>query len=166
MEAKPFEGVLGNNCELRLLEFLLPLDDLKFNISELAEESGVSRVTTGRVAKKFTEWNILKVHDGKNLKYSINPESPLVKCIINFNDAILEEILGEEKILEINDYIIGRNQELLENQMLEKTIPKYFLENSETRESVEDERIPCRYDFGDVEKGRVQYVTDVAGGAG
>ncbi|CVK34330.1 conserved protein of unknown function [Methanoculleus bourgensis] len=40
---RPFEGVFGNTCELRLLEFLLPLDGMKFNITELSEEAGVSR---------------------------------------------------------------------------------------------------------------------------
>ncbi|MCK9278853.1 MAG: ArsR family transcriptional regulator, partial [Methanoculleus sp.] len=56
---RPFEGVFGNTCELRLLEFLLPLYDMKFNVTELSEEAGVSRVTAGRVVKKFVEWGIL-----------------------------------------------------------------------------------------------------------
>ena len=41
---KPFEGLLGNNCELRMLEYLLPLDGMDFNITKLAEEVGVSHL--------------------------------------------------------------------------------------------------------------------------
>ena len=44
-ESGTFEGLLGNNCELRMLEYLLPLDGMDFNITELAEEVGVSRLT-------------------------------------------------------------------------------------------------------------------------
>ena len=42
---KPFEGLLGNNCELRMLEYLLPFDGMDFNITELTEEVGVSKIT-------------------------------------------------------------------------------------------------------------------------
>lgn len=43
--AKPFEGLLGNSGELRMIEYLLPLEGIDFNITELGEEVGVSRVT-------------------------------------------------------------------------------------------------------------------------
>ena len=56
MMSSPFEKILGNTCEMRIIEFLLPLEDLEFNITELAEESGVSRVTAGKVIKKFVKW--------------------------------------------------------------------------------------------------------------
>ena len=42
---KPFDGLLGNNCELRMLQYLLPLEGIEFNTAELAEEVRVSRVT-------------------------------------------------------------------------------------------------------------------------
>ena len=29
---KHFEGLLGNNCELRMLEYLLPLEGMDFNM--------------------------------------------------------------------------------------------------------------------------------------
>jgi DNA-binding MarR family transcriptional regulator len=48
----PFEGLLGNNCELRMLEYLLPLEGVEFNIAELAEEIGVSRATATRIIDK------------------------------------------------------------------------------------------------------------------
>jgi len=102
---KPFEGLLGNNCELRMLEYLLPLDGIDFNITELAEEVGVSRVTATRIAKKFDEWGILNSKKRANAAYySINLESPIVKNIEDLNNILIETILGDEKLYEIYDY--------------------------------------------------------------
>ncbi len=36
-----------------LIEFFLPLEKLEFNVTELPEESGVSRVTAGKVKKSL-----------------------------------------------------------------------------------------------------------------
>ena len=101
----PFEGLLGNNSELRMLEYLLPLDGIDFNITELAEEVGVSRVTATRVVKKFAEWGMLnsKARAGVTY-YSINPESAIVKNIEQFNNILIENILGDEALYEIHDY--------------------------------------------------------------
>lgn len=103
--SNPFEGLLGNNSELRMLEYLLPLDGIDFNITELAEEVGVSRVTATRVAKKFAEWDVLNSTARSGVTYySINPESPIVKNIIQFNNILIENILGDEALYEIHDY--------------------------------------------------------------
>lgn len=104
--AGPFEGILGGNCELKILEFLLPLKDMDFNISELAEEAEVSRPTANNVIKKFVEWGIMEVSQrrGGNDYYQINPDSPFVIAIENFNNTIIEHILGEETLHEIHDY--------------------------------------------------------------
>jgi hypothetical protein len=102
---RPFEGVFGNTCELRLLEFLLPLYDMKFNITELSEEAGVSRVTTGRVVKKFVEWGILIATNDRVLQYSINPASPIVRSLEIMNNALIGRMLGDEKVREIRDYL-------------------------------------------------------------
>lgn len=103
--ARPFEGVFGNTCELRLLEFLLPLDDMKFNITELSEEAGVSRVTVGRVVKKFVEWGILTATNDRIPQYSINSASPIVRSIDIMNNALIGRMLGDEKAQEIRDYL-------------------------------------------------------------
>ncbi len=103
---KPFEGLLGNNCELRMLEYLLPLQGIEFNITELAEEVGVSRVTATRIVKKFAEWGVLKSPRtiGNTAYYSINHESPVVKSVEQFNNVLIENILGDETLYEIHDY--------------------------------------------------------------
>ena len=112
--AGPFEGILGGNCELKILEFLLPLENMDFNITELAEEADVSRPTANRVVKKFIEWGIMIIAQrrGGNDYYQINPESPFVIAIENFNNTIIEHMLGEETLYEIHDYWIGRTPQI------------------------------------------------------
>ncbi len=102
---RPFEGVFGNTCELRLLEFLLPLDDMEFNITELSEEVGVSRVTVGRLVKKFVAWGILNASTERITQYSINPSSPIIKALEIMNNALIGQILGEEKTIEIQVHL-------------------------------------------------------------
>jgi DNA-binding transcriptional ArsR family regulator len=103
---KPFEGLLGNNCELRMIEYLLPLEGIEFNLTELAEEVGVSRPSATKAVKKFVEWGLINSRSKKNLTYySINPESPIVKNILQLNNLLIEKMLGEETLYEIHDYI-------------------------------------------------------------
>lgn len=104
--SRPFEGLFGNNSELRMLEYLLPLEGIEFNITELAEEVGVSRVTATLNVKKFVEWGILNLTRtaGATTYYSINNESPIVKSIEQLNNVLIEKILGNETLYEIHDY--------------------------------------------------------------
>jgi len=104
----PFEGVFGNTCELRIIEFLLPLSGIEFNVTELAEEAGVSRVTAGRVVKKFVSWGLLNAGAGRIPLYSINTESPIVRRIEDLNNALIEKMLGEEQLKEIHEYVRDR----------------------------------------------------------
>ena len=103
---KPFEGLLGNCCELRILEYLLPLEGMEFNITELANEIEASRVTVARIVKKFVDWRILRlVRKTNKTYYCIDRESPIVKNIEQLNNAIIENILGKEKLYEIHNYL-------------------------------------------------------------
>jgi len=105
---RPFEGVFGNTCELRLLEFLLALDDMEFNITELSEEAEVSRVTVGRVVKKFVEWDILTATNDRIPQYSINPASSIVRSLEIVNNSLIGQMLGDEKVREMRDYVRER----------------------------------------------------------
>lgn len=104
--SRPFEGLLGNNSELRMLEYLLPLEGIEFNITELAEEVGISRVTATRNVKKFVDWGVLNLTRtaGATTYYSINHESPIVKSVEQLNNALIENILGNETLYEIHEY--------------------------------------------------------------
>lgn len=106
MKRKPFEGVFGNTAELRLLEFLIPLEGLPFNLSELAEEAGVSRPTVQKVVEKFLEHGVLKItkKQGNTKFYEINPNSPFVFLFEEINNALIEEMLDEDTLREIRTY--------------------------------------------------------------
>ena len=102
---KPFEGFLGNNVELRVIEFLLPFHGVEFNITDLAKEAGVSRTTADRVVKKFVEWNFMKISRTENtIKfYQINENSPIYNIFIDFDNKILELMLSDEELYDIHE---------------------------------------------------------------
>ena len=102
---QPFEGILGNSCELRILEFLLGLDDLEFNVSELAEEVGVSRPTATRVVKKFTDWSLMKATAKKRgvTYYTLDNESPFVTLLEDLNNLLFESLVDDEVLYKIRD---------------------------------------------------------------
>jgi len=103
--SKPFESLLGNNCELRIIEFLLPFEGVEFNITELAREAGVSRPTADRVIKKFVEWGFMKISTthGGTTYYELNPESPFLRLFEDFNNLIIERMLDDEELYRIHD---------------------------------------------------------------
>lgn len=102
----PFEGLLGNSCELKLIEFLMPLKDMEFNLTELAEEVNVSRPTVDRIVKKFLKWGIMKVAHthGKTKYYSLNEDSGFVEVFEDLNNRLVEQILGQEKLSQVGEY--------------------------------------------------------------
>jgi hypothetical protein len=102
----PFEGVFGDTSELRVIQFLLPLKDLEFNISELARGTGISRQTMVSVMRKLAKWNVLKLtnrHGNANY-YAINEDSGFVEAFESLNNCIVEQILGEEELGSIANY--------------------------------------------------------------
>jgi len=103
---KPFDGVLGNSSELRLLDFLLPLQDIEFNITDLAEEVKGNRVTVTKVVKKFVEKDILKARRVPPVTYySLNYDSPIVQWFQDGNNLFIEMMLGDEILYDIHDLI-------------------------------------------------------------
>ncbi len=102
----PFEGLLGNSYELKLIEFLMPLKDMEFNLTELAEEVNVSRPTVDRIVKKFVKWGIMKVvhTHGKTKYYALNEDSGFVRVFEDLNNRLVEQILGQEKLAQVGEY--------------------------------------------------------------
>ena len=100
---KAFEGIFGNTAELRILEFLLPLEGLSFNLSELAEEAEVSRPTVQKVVEKFVKHGILKTSrtQGNTTFYEIDTASPFVTLFEEINNVLIEEMLDENTLNEI-----------------------------------------------------------------
>jgi DNA-binding transcriptional regulator GbsR (MarR family) len=99
----PFSGVFGNSNELKIIQFLMPLKSLEFNISEIARGTGVSRQTLGPIIKKLTKWNVLRIanrHGDVNY-YVMHEDSGFVEAFENINNRIIEQMLDEETLAEI-----------------------------------------------------------------
>jgi predicted transcriptional regulator len=106
----PFSGVFGNSNELKIIQFLMPLKSMEFNISEIARGIGVSRQTLGPIIKKLTKWNVLRIssrHAEVNY-YSMNEDSGFIEAFEILNNRIIEQILDDETLAEIAGCSIKR----------------------------------------------------------
>ncbi len=109
---KPFEGLFGDSSELRVIQYMLPLKGLEFNITELARGTGVTRQTLVHVVKKLAKWNILRIaskHVNANY-YALNEGSGFVEAFENLDNCIIEQMLGEEELARIANYSIEHSQ--------------------------------------------------------
>jgi DNA-binding transcriptional regulator GbsR (MarR family) len=99
--SEPFEKIFGDTSELRVIESLLPNKNRDFNITELAEESDISRQAAIPVVKKFLQWNLLKIDSkrGNANYYKVNEDSDFIKAFREINNSIITLILGEEELL-------------------------------------------------------------------
>jgi hypothetical protein len=100
---RPFEGVLGNTVELRILERLIASPSMEFNITELGTMAGVHRDSASKVVDKFARWNMLihTVRRGNTGSFRLNTEEPLVRSINAFNDSLIMQLFPEvEETLE------------------------------------------------------------------
>jgi predicted transcriptional regulator len=97
---EPFEGILGNSAELRLLEFLLPLREMEFNISELAEESEASRPTIQKTVTRLVGFGVMKISrkSGPVKYYRLDEASPFVSLLENLNNVLIERMLDSETL--------------------------------------------------------------------
>lgn len=97
MSEQPFEGVLRNNVQLRLLQHLMSTPSLDFNISESQRVTGASRPSVGRAVKMSLRWGVVRETDkrGNMTFYSINDENQLVRSMRLFNDGLMEMMFPE-----------------------------------------------------------------------
>ena len=105
---KPFEGLFGDTSELRVIQFMLPLKGLEFNITEIARGTGVTRQTLTHIVKKLEKWTLLKT-TGKHVNanyYAINEDSAFVEAFESMDNCIVEQLLGEEELASIANYAI------------------------------------------------------------
>jgi len=96
-QSVPFEGVLGNTCELRLLQFLLPLDDMYFSASDLAEEVDANLTEVHEEVQKLVAWEVLFVSEEIPPKYTLNSKSPIVYGIEILNNGLISCILRKSR---------------------------------------------------------------------
>lgn len=104
---KPFEGILGNSSEVRVLENLLACQGLEMNISELSEMSDISRSLVITSMKRLLKWNVVEITKevGRINLYKLNVDSPLTQKIIEFDNALIDKLAELEKLS--NEWIIN-----------------------------------------------------------
>jgi len=92
---QPFEGLFGDTCETRLLQFLLPMYGIEFDMADLTEEIKLTRQSISKAMKKFSDRGMVKIRkEGRTWLYSINEESPLVKRLEDFDNSLIESMVG------------------------------------------------------------------------
>jgi DNA-binding transcriptional ArsR family regulator len=95
---QPFEGLFGDTCETRLLQFLLPMYGIEFDMAELVDEIGLTRQSIAKAMNKFAARGMVKIRkEGRTPLYSINGDSPLVKCLEDFDNSLIEAMVGEKE---------------------------------------------------------------------
>jgi len=94
---RPFEGILGNTKELRVLERLIASPRMEFNPTNLGRMTGVSRDSAIKTIEKLTRWNIIVFSNRKgNMDfYKLNEEEPMVIALNAFNDSIIVQMFPE-----------------------------------------------------------------------
>jgi DNA-binding MarR family transcriptional regulator len=101
---QPFEGLFGDTCETRLLQFLLPMYGIEFDMADLTGEIGLTRQSIAKAMKKFSDRGMVKIRrEGRTWLYSINEDSPLVKCLEDFDNSLIESMVGEEEFKKIQN---------------------------------------------------------------
>ena len=99
---QPFEGLFGDTCETRLLQFLLPMYGIEFDMAELTEEIKLTRQSIAKAMKKFSDRGMVKIRkEGRTWLYSINEESPLVKRLEDFDNSLIESMIGPAEFKKI-----------------------------------------------------------------
>jgi DNA-binding transcriptional ArsR family regulator len=94
---QPFGGLLGDTAETRLLQFLLPMYGIEFDMAELVEEIGLTRQSVAKAMNKFAERGMVKIRkEGRTPLYTINEDSPLVKRLEDFDNSLIESMVGPE----------------------------------------------------------------------
>ena len=98
----PFEGLFGDTCETRLLAFLLPMYGIEFEMAELVVEIGLTRQSIAKATKKFAERGMITIRkEGRTPLYSINEKSPLVQRLEDFDNSLIESMIGPEEFTRI-----------------------------------------------------------------
>ncbi len=99
---QPFEGLFGDTCETRLLQFLLHMYGIEFDMADLTEEIRLTRQSISKAMKKFSDRGMVKIRkEGRTWLYSINEESPLVKRLEDFDNSLIESMVGSAEFRKI-----------------------------------------------------------------
>src|SRR5665647_275647 len=90
----PFDSLMGNTCNLRLIEYLLPMENTKFNEKDLIEDIGISKPTVIKAIRKFSEYELIKKVEqvGNSIYYKVNRASPFVPLLEDIDNLIIQHL--------------------------------------------------------------------------
>lgn len=107
-EPKPFDMVLGDSPELRIIHELLPLmgrtnvdnDETWLSFDEIEESTGVNEEEFAIAITKFTRFGMILTKTTKCpllviTEYALDKNSPVVDKIIDFDNALINVIIDE-----------------------------------------------------------------------
>ncbi len=96
--AEPFEKLFGDTSELRIIESIISKRGYDFNMTEIAEESDISRQAAIPVVKKFLEWGLIKLDSkrGNANYYTVNEDSDFIRAFKDINRSLIEKLAGKE----------------------------------------------------------------------
>ena len=100
MEGKSvLERKLGSSPVIKVISFFLTFREFDYSKSQIAEETGVSRITVNKVLQKLVKENILSKTRkiGRSQLYKLASENEQVKKLIELDNALCEIEAGKEK---------------------------------------------------------------------
>nr|WP_319375036.1 helix-turn-helix domain-containing protein [uncultured Methanoregula sp.] len=125
----PFDGLFGDTCETRLLSFLLPMYGIEFDMAELVDEIGLTRQSIAKAMKKFSDRGMVKIRkEGRTPLYSINEDSPLVRRLEDFDNSLIEAMVGPEefdKIRLTHEKHEPRSSQKVSGESTRKAVSRY-----------------------------------------
>lgn len=111
MQDSAFIRTFGKTPKIILLDFLLDNDVFDYSKSEIAQHTGISRVTLDRYWNFFIKDEILiKSREiGRATLFKLNKENPIVQKLIELDNFLTKQEM--DKSLEIEAPIIQKTEE-------------------------------------------------------
>lgn len=90
----------GENPLVKTLDFFLTYPAFDYSKSQVAKETGVSRVTMEKIWKKLLKRNIIKKTRkmGKGEMYELNTQDQRVKAMMRFDFELSSAAVDQEKV--------------------------------------------------------------------
>lgn len=103
----PFENVLGDSPELRVIQEMLPLmgrttvdnDETYLTFEEIRESTGVQELEFATVLAKFIHFGMILTREttgGDDHEYALDKTSSIVEILVHLDNALINVILEKE----------------------------------------------------------------------
>jgi hypothetical protein len=94
----PFENILGNTPKLRIIDRMLPLDNIYFTKTEICQIADISKQKIDQAITELSNDNIIKSKIIDNeLQYTLNFDNPIITSIQDFNFHVIDKLYEDIK---------------------------------------------------------------------